>query len=440
MPTYAETEDPAGSAGGGVRHLPILDPSPHVDPPVWTEPDAAGVGGCLKAEPEDFRVDEVPAYEPSGEGEHLVLLIEKRDMSTLELVAALSRHFGVPKRAVGYAGLKDKRAITRQQLSVHLPGVDDPPPFTHDRAEVLASARHGNKIRRGHLRGNRFVIRIRETNIAGVLRARRVLDTLARVGVPNRFGGQRFGLLGNNHLIGRAMVLGDAPAALDLLLGPNPAAPENQADFRRLYAEGDYRGTLLALPRGLHAEQSALRQLTRGAKPSRAIASLDSSEMSYYISSLQSAVFNAVLDRRLLAAALGRLFEGDVAFKHASRGVFTVTADMLGSELDDRLASFEISPSGPMWGTKLPMAAGDVLDAEVSAIEALGLRPDDITHCPSRYRKMVHGARRPLRVPLLHPSVEAGADDRGQYIQCAFELPRGSFATVVLREVMKPEA
>jgi tRNA pseudouridine13 synthase len=122
--------------------------------------DDEGIGGRIKVRPADFLVEEIPAYEPSGAGEHLYLGVEKMSVAHGELMAAIRKHFGVREKAIGYAGMKDKQAVTRQVLSVHV--LEDPPTLdiTHDRIRILWAKRHVNKLRRGHLKGNRFSIRI----------------------------------------------------------------------------------------------------------------------------------------------------------------------------------------------------------------------------------------------------------------------------------------
>ena len=146
------------------------------------------VGGVLRQRPEDFIVEEIPAYEPCGSGEHIYLYIQKYNMSTLDMVRLIARHFGVREGDVGYAGLKDKRAVTRQVISIHTPGKtpEDFGKIQHDRLQVLWTDLHTNKLRRGQLKGNRFAIRIRRTPIAHVTTARRVLEALTKLGVPNR--------------------------------------------------------------------------------------------------------------------------------------------------------------------------------------------------------------------------------------------------------------
>lgn len=361
----------------------------------------------------------------------------------MHVARLLAEHFGVRRDAVGVAGLKDKAAVTRQLFSVHTPGKkpEDFPAFEHDGVIIHWIDRHTNKLRRGHLAGNRFIIRVRGVEPAKVVQAHRALAMLAERGVPNRIGEQRFGHLGNNHLVGRALLLHDAPALLDTLLGPSAAFPDAQAEGRRLYAEGRYAEALSAFPPSLHTERRVLAALARGEKPRRAMFAIERLEQSFYLTALQSAVFNDVLDRRLAAGTLATLLDGDLAFKHDSGAVFPIgPAEIADPAIADRLAAIQVSPSGPMWGVKMTRAAGDVLRAETDALERAGLTIADLEAHAARSRDPLPGERRPLRVPISHADVEGGVDEHGPYIKCVFELPRGSFATTVMHEVMKTAA
>lgn len=421
---------------------PPPDRAAHLTPARYLTADLPGIGGTIKDRPEDFLVDEQPLYEPVGQGEHIYMLVEKRSMSTLELVGLLAGHFGVRRSAIGYAGLKDKHALTRQVISVHVPGkkIEDFPMVRHERIGVLWTDYHTNKLRPGHLRGNRFSIRVRGVPIGAVLTAQKALQRLERLGVPNRFGEQRFGHLANNHVVGRAIVLGDRKGVVDEILGPGRERPQVQAEARRLYAEGNFAAALDAFPRSARTEGAILRALVNGATHERAAATVGEVEVRYFVSAFQSAVFNAVLDARLLAGTLGELYEGDVAWKHDNGALFAVTPEVAADpELAARLAAFDISPSGPMWGVSMKRATGRTDEAEIAALAGAGVTLDDLQRFDERAGNLINGARRPLRVPLLYPDVEGGADEHGTYVRCVFELPAGSFATTVMQEIMKPE-
>jgi tRNA pseudouridine13 synthase len=400
----------------------------------------AGIGGRLRERVEDFLVEEIPLYEPSGEGEHIYLFVEKHHLSTMEMVGVIAKHFGVRRRDVGYAGLKDKRAITRQVVSVWAPGktVEDFPMLRHDKIGVLWADRHGNKLRRGHLKGNRFSIRIRGVPFQAVVHAQKVLDRLGQEGLANRIGEQRFGYLGNNHLVGRAIVLGRWGEAVERLLGPSESHPDAQPEARRAFTEGRYEEAIGGYHYSLRTERGVLKAMANGATAEQAVRSIEGASLSFFVTAFQSAVFNAVLGERERAGTLATLAEGDLAFMHASRASFMVgEAEMADPGIADRLARLEISPTGPMWGRTMRRAGGDVGRLELEALHAVGVTEEDLTRYAERGGEL-EGERRPLRVPVIDPDVEGGVDEHGAFVRCAFELPRGCFATSVMREIMGP--
>lgn len=423
--------------------LPILDPNTHATPRTFVTHDVPPIGGVIKQRPEDFLVDEIPAYEPCGSGEHIYLLIQKRNLSTLELIRILAQHFGVSPTDVGYAGLKDKHAITRQVISIRATGkkIEDFPMIQDERISVLWSDYHNNKLRPGHLKGNRFSIRIRNVKIPDVLHAKRVLDRLERTGVPNRFGTQRFGLLQNNHLIGRAMIARDFPRVLDELLAPSAAYPAQNTDARALYAQGKYADAISLYPRTARAETFALRMLARGEKPSKIVYAIDPTVGRFMISAFQSAIYNAVLDERLADGSFAAILPGDLAFKHENGSIFSIDdATFADPGTADRAAKLEISPTGPMWQGRMMRTSGERDALELRALERLGITLAQIEDFTKKAPQLIEGSRRPLRVPLIDPDVEGGVDEHGAYVRVAFELPRGCFATAVLPEIMKNPA
>lgn len=425
-----------------------MDTSPHLEPTRYISADVPGVGGMLKQRPEDFLVEEIPAYQPAGEGEHISMFVEKRKLSTMELVNILAKHFGVKREAVGIAGLKDKHAITRQVVTIHVPGKapEDFPMLDHDKVGVLWVDLHTNKLKRGHLKGNRFSIRVRGVDPTAVRHALRSMRILEQQGAPDRIGEQRFGYRQNNHLVGRAIVLGDWDEAVREILRPVELGEQGarQLDARRAWEAGDLATALELMPTALPAERTVLGCLHKAQSAERAIRAVGRREIEFYLSALQSAVFNAVLDRRLTEGAIGSLVAGDVAFKHDNGAVFSVD-HVVADDPDtaERLAAFAISPSGPMWGTGMKRAEGAIDEIEVAALVEIGLTPDALDEFAQREKGTakwrLEGQRRPFRVPVGSPDVEGGVDEHGGYVRCAFDLPRGAFATVVMREIMKPE-
>ncbi|MFT3683651.1 MAG: tRNA pseudouridine(13) synthase TruD [Phycisphaerales bacterium] len=413
-------------------------------PEMYLTGDVPGIGGVLKVPPEDFVVEEIPAYDPSGEGEHIYLFVQKVGLSTSQLVSLLARHFRVRESAIGYAGLKDRHAVTRQVISVHTPGKtpEDFPSLRNARVQVLWTDLHVNKLRRGHLKANRFSIKVRNVALRTVFDAKRVLDALAKSGVPNRAGEQRFGILANNHLIGRAIIRGEDQTALDILLGPLPPGTEDLSEAnresRRLYAEGRFTDAAVTAGGGAITERRALAALARGATPRQAIDSLTGLSRSFFLTSFQSAVFNRVLDARLKAGTFDKLLDGDLAFKHDNGAIFRVTTEESAKqETADRLARLEISPSGPLWGPDMMHAEGETGVLEREALAAVDVTPEQLAESAPRFGTEHQGHRRRLRVPIAYHEVSAGGDEHGHYVRCDFELPPGAFATVVMDEVMK---
>jgi len=393
-----------------------------------------GIGGILKERPEDFFVQELPLYEPSGVGEHVYTEIQKVGITTFETVHRLSKSLRVHEKDIGYAGLKDARAITRQIFSIlgtseqtvmnlHVPGLN-----------MRWAARHGNKLRLGHLSGNRFAIKIRNVIPTDVVRLRPILNILQKRGMPNYFGEQRFGRRGNNDRLGAALIRGDNVSLLKQLLGaPDPAIDD--ADSIRARTAFDTRDNQTAMrlyPRHCGLERRILARLIKTRKPNAAVRAIDEKLRRLWISALQSRIFNQVVAHRI--QTLDRLIDGDLAFLHDSGACFLVESAAVEQA---RCDSFEISPTGPLVGYRMTLPQGEPL-----RIEQEVLAEDDLT--PASFRTSdygrVKGARRPLRVKPTDSELAAGADEFGPYITVAFSLPAGSYATVLLGELMKTQS
>lgn len=417
-------------------HEPLDDPLPR-----RSMLDGPGIGGRLKSTPEDFIVNEIPAYEPCGEGEHLYLRVRKVGLPHGEALRMIARCFGVPERAIGFAGMKDKIAVTTQFFSVHTKRDEPREGEIGEGLTILWSSRHGNKLRRGHLRGNEFTILLREIDPVRAPLALRRLRELARTGVPDFFGSQRFGYRRNTHQLGALALRRDWKGLLDELLGSHGSMfPEHQRERREAYDHGDYAAALAPWGRFDRAERVTLEALLRGRGGEQshesAARAIGRRFMSFWINATQSAIFNHLLDARIERGLLDRLVEGDLAWKQDSGAVFRVRAeDLLDETLAERARRLDISPSGPLWGADMTRAEGEVGREELAALERTGLRVEDFAHAPAP----VHGARRAMRVPIFDPSAEGGFDERGPYVKMRFSLPPGAYATVVLREVMGGE-
>ncbi len=385
-----------------------------------------GTGGQIKESPEDFLVEELPLYQPCGEGEHLYLEVEKRGLTTFELIQRVGRALRIKEREIGYAGLKDARATTRQTLS--LPGVapEAAAGLTIEGVRILSARRHRNKLRLGHLAGNRFRIRVRGVQPGALERAREVLEILQQRGVPNRFGEQRYGVLGNSHRVGACLLRRDYTGAIAEIIG-DPAHIDNPR-WRlaaEAFAAGDLAGAQQHLPGRFRDERALLQALQAGQSAAAAVLALPRKLLRLYLSAWQSALFDQVVARRL--PDLGRLLPGDLAWKHDNGACFLVTDPAVEQPRADR---FEISPSGPLFGHKLTLAQGEAGALEGDLLAAAGLSLDDLRLGGGL---TLEGERRPLRVPLQQAEVCAEGDN----LILGFCLPRGAYATCVLAEVIK---
>ncbi len=424
---------------------PPMDPGARSRARVLADPPA--IGGVIKERAEDFFVEEIPLGEPRGSGEYLHVCLEKIGMSTTETVDLLSSHFGVGRGAISYAGMKDKQAVTRQTLGVHAPMVDPRKADTirDERVRVMWADLHDEPLKRGGLAGNRFAIKVRGVEATAALAVNKALAELERRGVPNRFGEQRFGARGNNHEVGRRLLVGDFEGAVEHIVAPYPG-DEHLADHRarELFALGDLKGSLKAMPRRSRAERRVVEALAQGASAEEAIDWVDETQRRFWMSSAQSAVFNRVLEERVREQTFDTLLDGDIALRHtkkrSGREPLAVDAELLADPaLEGRLRTFELSASGPMWGPGMARATGAVDAAEARALEWLGLTPADLERYDAIYGDdLIRGSRRELRVPVTETAVEGGVDEHGAYVLCAFALPSGAFATVVMDEIMLP--
>lgn len=426
----------------------------------WLTADVPAIPGTLRDELSDFRVEEVPLYEPAGEGEHLYLRIEKTGISTDEAIRRIARTLGVPRARIGHAGLKDARAIAVQSLSIQGAVVHQARQLEGlEGVRVLEAKLHRNKLKVGHLAGNRFQLVLRGAGPHEAA-ARTVLERLAATGAAAYFGLQRFGRDRTTHRLGEALVHDQAERFIELLLfgpggrdGPDaaeptapepldddddaeeaPAAPPPQpgrvAEARALLRKGDLEGAARAMPMALASEHAALRCLAQGRGAEAAIKAVPLRMRSFYVAAFQAWLFDGYLDRRLARGALGTLEAGEIATLHRNGASFHVED---AATETGRAATLELSPSGPMFGSRLlrPRDGSTALQDEeaVLAARAPGL---DAELTPA-FGAKPQGERRALRIPVREVSVSADGAD----LKIGFLLPRGCYATTVLEELVK---
>lgn len=393
--------------------------------------EVPGIGGRIKARPEDFVVEEVPLYEASGEGTHVYFRMEKAGLATMAAIDQLARALGRPSRDFGYAGLKDADAVTRQMVSIeHL----DPARLERlslQRIRILDVSRHQNKLKLGHLKGNRFTIRVRDVDPARVDDVREMLQVLCRRGVPNYFGSQRFGLRGDTWRTGRAMLRHEPEEAVGLMAGR--PAPEDFGDVRKareLFEQGEYLAAAETWPYPFRNERRLCRAMAQAkGNARRALGAVDRQIRRLMVSAYQSHLFNQVVAARI--DALDRLMIGDLAWRHPQGAVFRVE-DLAREQA--RCDAFEISPTGPLFGSRMSMPDGPAGETEAAILKREGMTLDAWHDGQGR---RLRGGRRPLRFQPHEVEVEAGSDDLGPYIETRFFLESGCYATTVLREICK---
>ena len=391
-----------------------------------------GIGGVIKSCDEDFFVEEIPLYQPSGTGTHVYLLIEKQGIGTREALDAVAKSLSVPRRNIGYAGRKDAHAVARQWISIeHIP-VKRIEALALPKVRILQVARHNNKLKPGHLAGNRFVIRLRQPLLPldqAVVMTEKILAVLSQRGVPNYFGAQRFGDLGVNHLLGKAVVFHQPEIYVDLFLG----RAQEMTDIvvaRSLYDQGKYQAALEAWPSNSIDQRRVLKSLLKEkGNKKKAFRSVDKHLKSFFVSAYQSWLFNRVLTARM--PDVDTLLEGDMAYKHSNGACFQVRDAKLEQP---RCDCFAISPTGPLLGKRTTRLTGPAGVIENPILDQEGL-DEQIFKRMKTYG--ASGGRRPLRFQPRYTSVSMGSDQIGPYLHIRFELDPGCYATTVLAEIMK---
>jgi tRNA pseudouridine13 synthase len=392
-----------------------------------------GIGGVIKARQEDFIVEEMPLYAASGAGTHVYAYIEKRGISTADAIARLARALDRRRNDIGFAGLKDAKAVTRQWVSVEHIDASGLLELDIPHVKILEVTRHTNKIHLGHLAANRFKIRIRDMALP-IKEARavaeQVLSVLSQKGVPNFFGPQRFGNRNDGHLLGRAIVAGELDEFLSIFLG-RPTGNENPLilSARQSYEKGDYEKAWLAWPRSYCEQRRALKALMATGGRKRAFLAVDMGTKRLFVSAYQSAIFNEVLAARM--PRIDSLLLGDMAYLHHNGACFRVE-DPIAEQ--PRCDAWEISPTGPIFGRRMTELTGPAGELEGPLLE----ESRTLTNGFKRVAKdLAKGERRPLRFRPGNVEISTGRDDLGDLLELRFDLPPGCYATVLVREITK---
>jgi tRNA pseudouridine13 synthase len=319
--------------------------------------------GVIRTFPEDFIVEETLAFEPSGSGEHIFLQIQKTGENTEYVARQLARFANVRQRDIGFAGMKDRHAITTQWFSVWLPKGDEPDwqNFETDSFKILSVTRHARKLKRGALSNNRFELSIREWQ-GDKIKTIEQLTAIKNHGVPNYYGSQRFGNGGQN--VVKALAMFD------------------------------------------------------GAKVGR-------EQRSLYLSAVRSFLFNHILSARIEHESWTTGLDGDVLMIDGSHSCFA--CESMDDEIRARLEQNALHSTGALFGKGESRLAGG----------ALVLEQNELERFPELTKGLIvfglESDRRALRVNVANLSWEFNDD----ILKLKFNLPAGSYATAVLREIIK---
>ncbi len=333
----------------------------------------------FNSSPRDFTVEEIPLYEFSGEGEHLILKVRKKELTTWEMLDIISGYIGIRRRDIGYAGLKDKHAMTIQSVSVPVKYREKLEDFTHEKIKILEMTQHNNKIRVGHLKGNRFHIRLKK--VLGVQKNKldSVLKWIKINGIPNYFGKQRFGTDGNNWEDGKKLIDGDLKIrdrkTREFLISSYQSYLFNHWLSKRIEIS-------LLLEKFTETETEEILKLEQG-----------------------------LLEGAKEQEGFFKLISGDLMMHYPYGRVFY--AEDLPKEVE-RFASKDIAPTGLLPGTKVKRAEGHAGMIESDYDEEMNQR----------------GARRYAWIQVT--DIEKKYIEERAHYELSFVLPKGSYATNVL--------
>ena len=403
-----------------------------------------GIGGQIRTKNEDFYVEEIPITPPSGEGPNTWLWIEKEGRNTLDVVLDIARELGINRKQMGFAGMKDKSAVTRQWICVsnktpeELQELEDK--LHH--VKIMEVVPNQKKLRIGQLVGNKFRLIIRDVKDpdSAAQRAEEILEQLKERGVPNYYGYQRFGKnRPNTHLVGKALIKGGVKSAVDRYIGhPYDTEPGYIQEARKLYDEGKLEEALEAMPSGMRYEKMMLRMLLKEKKKKEefdeksyilSLKSLPKPLSRMFVHAYQSYLFNRVVSQRT-KLGIDQYIEGDILIDNQEHLIHEFDP----KEIDKGIKEFQAHPSAPLFGSKVPLAGGKLGEMEQTILDEEDLRLEDfnVTKMP---KLGSHGIRRSIRFKIWDVSAEA--NDEGVIV--GFSIPKGSYATSVLREVMKKD-
>ena len=338
----------------------------------------------FKQSARDFVVDEIPLYEFSGEGEHLILHVRKKNLSTWEMLERIANALGIKTKEIGYAGLKDKNALTKQYISIHKKFAEQIESLDIEGVKILSTVLHNNKIRMGHLKGNRFFIRLKKVTPVAAQKIEEALKEIRTNGMPNFFGYQRFGRDGDNYIIGEKIAKG--------------LKKERNVKLRRMYANA-YQSHLFNL------------WLSRRIEINTLLGNFKAEELTDLLNMPLEAIKKMQSQPHPF-----KLLEGDVMMHYPYGRLYNFDGS---SDETERFTARDVSPTGLLCGKKSTRAVGQAEQVEKSF-------DDDV---------QIDGARRYAWV--FPEDIESEYREQEAWFEVHFTLPKGCYATVLIEEIAK---
>jgi tRNA pseudouridine13 synthase len=372
--------------------------------------DTLGIGGRLRCYCEDFLVEELPKEFPScKEGDYVHFTLEKRNWETIAAVKSIAKSLGVSSNRFGYAGNKDKRALTRQRVAVWGVKPDRLKEVRIEGIRISDLVVSDSRLHLGDLEGNRFRIVVRNPDLTidrfdETLRGTR--EQINANGVPNYYGYQRFGTIRpNTHLVGKKLVLGDVEGAVMSYLGSPCTTEKEDAEYARHYVDQtrDYPGALRLYPKRLGYERAMLDHLTKN--------------HSDYVGAI-----------RRLPKRLGRLLVQAYQSYLFNRILSTITETEL-----------EIGNSFlPLIGFRTDVDDGPEREIVKTVLDREGVTPRDF-YIRAIPELSSEGTIRRASVKVNPHFTVQEKNNEERKVTFEFSLPAGSYATIVLREFMKTD-
>jgi len=408
-----------------------------------------GLGGTIKASADDFVVDEISSPPtPAIDGRYTIVALRVRNWETNRLVRELARALHISRRRIGFAGTKDKRALTTQLFSFENVPPEAIKALRMKDLEVLDVSRSDRPLEIGDLVGNRFQIVVRDLAVA-VDRVNSIAEETARQirsfgGFPNFFGIQRFGSVrAITHVVGRHIVRGEFKEAVQTYVA-NPIEGEGSESYEvraALRDTGDVHAALRSYPKSYGFEKAILNRLaSRPDDYVGALQVLPFNLLLMFVHGYQSYLFNRVLSERLRRGLpIHEPVAGDLVLPADRRGLpdrdrtIDVTCDNL-DRVADRCREGKAWVSAILFGSESEFAGGEVGQIEKEIVATEGLRPEDFI-IPDIPRISSKGSRREILAPLHDFSIRPTAGE----LNLSFASSRGSYATCLVREFTKAE-